>query len=174
MNAPEETDSRAQVIDRLDALQVRLAGLASQPLPKALTRPDPSTGEQWEWGQAWGHIAEFVPFWTRQARAVAEAYRGEPIPYGRAPGSTDRTAAIEAGRGQDPAALWAQTRQAIDDLRDWLRALPAEAWNALGKPASGGVLSLQQIIDQVLVDHLAQHATQLEELIDSPTQRGGG
>ncbi|TMK87315.1 MAG: hypothetical protein E6G44_00230 [Actinobacteria bacterium] len=57
---------------RLDRVEPRLAALASTPPPTRMTDPDPSTGQRWEWGQVWAHLAEFVPYWLRRDEVVLE------------------------------------------------------------------------------------------------------
>ena len=58
---------------RLDAVEARLAALAeSSPPPDALTGADPSTGERWDRGQVWAHLAEFIPYWIAQSGPILE------------------------------------------------------------------------------------------------------
>ena len=70
---------------RLDAVEARLAALAeSSPPPDALTGADPSSGERWDRGQVWAHLAEFIPYWIAQSRPILEAQpSGEPVRFGR-------------------------------------------------------------------------------------------
>ena len=60
---------------RLTAVGTRLRDLAPRRLD-GLTDPDPATGERWDAGQVWAHIAEFVPYWIAQAeRVLASEFR---------------------------------------------------------------------------------------------------
>src|SRR5262245_65312380 len=61
---------------------------------------DESTGERWDRGNVLGHVAEMLPFWTGQARAVlagAETMGRDEI------GAAQRRMGIDAGReaGED-------------------------------------------------------------------------
>ena len=57
---------------RLDAVERRLAAAAAaEPPPGALTGADAETGEQWERGQVWAHLSEFIPYWIARGRAGA-------------------------------------------------------------------------------------------------------
>ncbi len=77
----------------IDVVEHRLAAEAEK--SGGATDADPHTGEAWERGQVWGHIAEFVPFWTEQVGDVIDEYQGEPIviwadPRGRRAKGGDR------------------------------------------------------------------------------------
>ena len=63
--------TRDEYLARLDAVEARLgAAAAAEPHPDALTGADPTSGERWDRGQVWAHVAEFIPYWIRQARPV--------------------------------------------------------------------------------------------------------
>ena len=49
----------------------------------ALTAPDPPTGERWEAGQVWAHVAEFIPYWLGEAALVVDSGRDAPVPFGQ-------------------------------------------------------------------------------------------
>jgi len=46
------------VIARMAEAERRLAEHAAE-VPTGLTAPDPASGEQWDAGQVWAHLAEF-------------------------------------------------------------------------------------------------------------------
>jgi len=152
---------------RLDAVERRLRALATTPAGATrghLTGADPGTGEQWEWGQVWAHLAEFVPYWVAQAQGVIRAYRGDAVPFGRTKADAERIAAIERDRGVDVERLWARLDGQIGDLRAFLGDLPDGAWSARGAHSTLGAMPLERIVDEFLVGHLEQHAAQLEAL----------
>jgi hypothetical protein len=160
-------DDAAAFLARLDAVSLRLRTLAVTPLDATrghLTGADPGTGEQWEWGQVWAHLAEFVPYWIAQAQAVVGAYRGEPVPFGRTKADAGRIAAIERDRGAEVGRLWARLDVQIGDLRGFLTGLPDAAWSARGAHPTLGTMPLERVVDEFLVGHLEQHAAQLEEI----------
>ncbi len=88
---------------RMAVAEGRLAAFAEDP-PPGLTDPDPATGEQWDAGQAWAHVAEFVPYWqTEMQKVVAGVEQGVgPVPFGRTSADPGRVGAIEAGRHEPP------------------------------------------------------------------------
>jgi hypothetical protein len=163
------------LLPRLGAVEARLRTLSTTPLLAIrghLTDADPGTGEQWEWGQVWAHLAEFIPYWIAQAQQVIGAYHGEPVPFGRVKGDPERIAAIDRDRTVDVAALWARLDSHIAELRAFLGELPDSAWAAQGVHQTLGVMSMPHIVDEFLVGHLEQHAAQLDGLVGTGTGAG--
>ena len=133
-----------------------------------LTEADPTTGEQWEAGQAWGHLAEFIQFWVEQAGDVIDAYQGEPVPFGRTRTDPGRLAGIEQGYRVAIDQLWEEVRADLADLRSFINALP-EGWqDAVGLHPTLGPMPIQRVIDEFLIAHLEEHAAQLEALATPP------
>jgi hypothetical protein len=158
----------AEFLARLDMVEQRLAAHAAGDASRAagrLTAPDRGTGEQWQWGQVWAHLAEFIPYWLAQSRTVIDSYAGEPVPFGRVKSDPERIAAIERDRGAAVDELWQRLQGHIADLRMFLRHLPDDAWAARGAHQTLGVMTLPHIVDEFLVGHLEQHATQLDGLV---------
>lgn len=156
------------LLQRLDAVEQRFDALARTPgdaVAGRRTDADPPTGETWEWGQVWAHLAEFIPYWLDQARDVITRYRGEPVPFGRTKSDAGRIAAIERDRGIEIAALSARLHDHIGEARAFLRELPDGAWSVRGQHATLGVMDLTHLLDEFVVGHLEQHAAQLDGLV---------
>ena len=152
-------------LTRIDAVEARLGDVA---MPAAgLTDADPATGEQWEAGQVWGHIAEFIQFWVEQAGDVIDAYQGEPVPFGRTRTDAGRLAGIEQGHRVAIDVLWDDVQADLGDLRSFLHALPDDWQNAVGLHPTLGSMPVEHIIGQFVIDHLEEHADQLEGLAGS-------
>ncbi len=159
------TAAAADFLARLDRVEERLREHAARAFPHdVLTAPDPPTGERWEAGQVWAHVAEFIPYWLREAALVVDGGREQPVPFGRTKTDPDRLAAIERDRSTDQARLWHRTARDIASLRHFLLALDDEAWTARGQHPTLGEMDLGWIVDEFLVGHLEQHATQLDQL----------
>lgn len=148
---------------RLDDVERRFAALATR-TATGLTDADPRTGEQWDAGQVWAHTAEFPGYWLRELATVVDCWHGEPVPFGRVKTDPDRIAAIERDRATDPALLAARVRAGIAAIRERLATLPPEAWDARGSHSTLGVMDAERIVEEFLVGHLEEHATQLESL----------
>jgi hypothetical protein len=153
--------------ERLDAVEVRLAAAAStEPAPGALTGADPDSGERWDRGQVWAHLAEFIPYWIAQAGPVLRGQpSGEPVPFGRTKRDPERIGAIERDRREAISALWDDTRSDIATLRTFLGTIEPEQWNTSGLHPTLGAMTVDELTDRFLVGHLEEHADQLEGLI---------
>jgi hypothetical protein len=162
--------TRDEFLERLDVVEPRLgAAAASEPAPGALTDADPSSGERWDRGQVWAHLAEFTPYWIEQMRPVIDGQRsGEPVRFGRTHANPERIGAIERDRREPVTALWAATGENIALLRTFLGELSPDQWAAVGQHVTRGAMSVPEIIEEFLVGHLEQHADQLESLNRAP------
>jgi hypothetical protein len=152
-------------LERLAAVRARLEELAGLPAPRALTEPDPRTGERWDWGQVWAHIAEFPAYWTRQIRLALAAWEGQPVPFGRVSSDPARVGAIEAERTTPTVQLWAGLSPDLDDVRAVIEGLDDEGWGLLGLHSTLGVMDVDRILNEFLVGHFEGHADQLEGLL---------
>lgn len=159
-----ELDHAARFASRLAHLAPRLARHAQAAPPAGLTDPDPETGERWDWGQVWAHLAEFVPYWLRQARSVLAAGAEEPVPFGRTKADPDRIAAIERDRDVPPLELWERLKGHLADLRVFLEHTPPEGWECRGLHPTLGVMELVEVVERFLVGHLEEHLVQLDGL----------
>jgi hypothetical protein len=156
-------DERAAAyLKRVEALAPRLAELA-RPLA-GLTDPDGQSGEQWDVLQVWGHVTEFVPYWFEQIEEVIDDYRGEPVPFGRVRTDPGRLAGIDSGATMpmETHLHWLEVH--LDDLRGFLRALRPDSFACMGWHQKLGPLTMEVMIEDFLIGHLEEHATQLEAL----------
>ena len=158
------TASVDTIISRLTDVERRLAEHAAAPAPEGLTAPDPDSSEQWEAGQVWAHLVEFPPYWLAQAQRVVALPTNEPVPFGRVKTDAARIEAIERDRNTDPAALLERVRASLAEVTDALRSLPPEAWTRRGMHPVRGEMTVERIVDDFIVDHLEEHADQLDEL----------
>ena len=159
------TGPAAAFVARLDAVLPRLEAHAGSPRP-GLTDADPGTGERWDPGQVWAHLAEFIPYWIGEARRVIAA--AEPTPFGRTQSDPRRLGEIERRRAEGPAALLATVREEAAGLRDLLTGLDDGAWAARGLHPTLGALSVSEIVEGFLIGHLEQHADQLDRMAAAP------
>ena len=158
-------------VARLEYVAMWLQSLAAQSA-RGLTDPDPKTGEQWEWGQVWAHLAEFVPYWMDQVRLVVREYETEPVPFGRVKTDSGRIAAIERDRSRPVEELMARLNAQLADLRLLIDDIRPHGWRKRGLHQTLGEMTVEQIVDEFLVGHLEEHQAQLSKLIAS-TATGG-
>lgn len=161
----------APYLARLAAVRARLARHARTGAHAGLTGADPATGERWEAGQVWAHLAEFQGYWVDQLRGLLVARAAgvpEPIPFGRTKADPQRAAAIERDRGQAPAELHARVERDAAATEAFVRDLATDEWRAVGLHPTLGPMPLPTVVDRFLVGHLEEHADQLDELASRP------
>ncbi|MGI8999051.1 MAG: DinB family protein [Candidatus Limnocylindria bacterium] len=152
------------ILARLADAERRLAEHALFPVPSGLTDPDAAGHEQWEAGQVWAHLAEFPAYWLAQAQRVVALPTHEPVPFGRVKTDVGRIEAIERDRSTDPGALLKRMRSSLAEVSDAARSLPAEAWTLSGQHPTRGEMTVEQIVEVFIVEHLEEHADQLDGL----------
>jgi hypothetical protein len=152
------------LINRMAEAERRLVEHASAPLPAGLTDPDELTSEQWEAGQVWAHLAEFPAYWLGQIqRVIAQPTHGA-IPFGRVKTDSHRIEAIERDRHTDPAALLERVRRSLAEISDAMRSWSPETWRLRGAHPTLGEMTVERMVERFIVEHLEEHADQLDGL----------
>ena len=154
------------MIERISRARERLAAHADAALA-GLTDPEPGSGERWDAGQVWAHLAEFPAYWLAQATDVARrAAAGEPQPiaFGRTKSDPERIAAIERDRRDDSRALLARVEHDLDDVAATLTGWSAEQLTVSGRHPTLGEMPVARIVEHFIVEHLDEHADQLDGL----------
>jgi hypothetical protein len=150
---------------RLEQVRARLRELSERPPASGLTEPDQPSGEQWEWGQVWAHLGEFVPFWVGEVRTVLSTAPTQTPPMGRTKTDQGRVGAIEADRGRPPSELMSRLDGHLDDLRTLLQEMSPERWARRMVHPTLRVMSMERAFEEFLLGHLEQHADQLDGLV---------
>jgi hypothetical protein len=158
------TASVDTLLARLADAERRLAEHAAAPLPAGLSDPDPGAEERWEAGQIWAHLAEFPAYWLGQARRVIAQPTHAPVPFGRVKTDVGRIEAVERDRHTDPGALLERVRASLAEVSDAVRSWDDETWQLRGIHPVRGEMTVERIIETFIVDHLEEHADQLDSL----------
>lgn len=164
--AGEPAEPARQFLSRLASVQDRLRRLsAGECRAAARTDPDPGTGERWEWGQVWAHVAEFPDYWIEQIGEARAAPRDPPPPFGRVKTDPGRVAAIEADRATPVPELWARVEPQLGRVRRMIEGFTSEDWRLRVSHSTLGTLDMPRILETFLLGHLEEHARQLEGLL---------
>jgi hypothetical protein len=126
----------------------------------ARTSADPDTGERWDRGQVLAHVAEILPYWSEQAELVVE--RGGGVPFGRVKSDPERIAVIERDRNVDTAELLRRMDEGLQRVLALLDSLDERALERTGTHERLGEMTVAAIIDRFVVEHLEEHAEQLQ------------
>ena len=154
-------------VARLHAVEERLDAHAAAATPSALTDPDPGGTERWEAGQVWSHMGEFVAYWHGQVESVIAAYDGDPVPFGRTKEDPARIAGIEMGRHEAMRQMRGRVGDEIAELKRYLATLTSAEWNAVGEHPTRGSMDVEAIVGTFVVNHLEEHADQLDKLAEA-------
>ena len=146
-------------LERLDAVEARLHSLAQREL-NGLTSADEQSGERWEAGQVWAHLAEFGDYWLGELDKVLAG----AAEFGRTKKDPERIAAIERDRNTDRAALVARVDAAIARLRARLVAMTDDDWKKSSHHSTLGDMTIDDQMQHFHVGHYEEHADQLESL----------
>jgi hypothetical protein len=144
---------------QLDAVEARLRALASRDL-RGLTSADEATGEQWDAGQVWAHLAEFGEYWLGELERVLNG----AAEFGRVKSDPVRVAAIESGRGLPVSTHVAQVERAIAALRARLESMTEQDWRRVSHHQTLGDMTIDDQMQHFHVGHYEEHADQLESL----------
>lgn len=152
--------------DRVEAYRRRLVEAREQlrAVPQigrgAPGPPDAETGERWDRANVLGHVAEMLPYWTAQGRALLAGADS----FGRdEPGSQARRDGIDGGAAQAEEALRTRIEAGAEGVLELLERLRD---TDLDRPATyhdRGV-TIEHLVDDLLVGHLEAHVRQLREL----------
>lgn len=154
-----------ELFERLETVEARLAEHAEGPAPDGLTEPDEGDIERWEAAQVWAHMAEFVGYWQAELEKVIDRYDGTPVPFGRTKEDAGRKSAIEAGRQVPIGELMGHVHDAIEVVRRYLPTLTEGQWQAVGLHPRRGEMRVTEIVERFTLDHLEEHADQLDGLV---------
>jgi hypothetical protein len=166
--------NRSELQQRLAAAEMRLATLADADLT-GQTEPDPGETERWDAGQVWAHLAEFSTYWLGQVLRIidaAAAGQPQPIPFGRTKTDPSRIDPIERDRREAPGMLLERVTGGIQRTRTQLDGFSMDQLDIHGLHPTRGEMSVARIIERFVVEHLEEHAAQLELLaVGAPAKR---
>jgi hypothetical protein len=110
------------------------------------------------------HLAEVLPYWSSQIQDVVRRERdGEP--FGRTHEDPDRIAAVERDAQARLDEVLPRLRDGLAQTTELLRVLPPAAWSRTARHARRGLLTVEQIVDQFLVEHVEEHLAQIRSAI---------
>ena len=154
---------------RAQQLEAAVQGILQQieGLGQATLYQEPDEGE-WSVMKILAHVAELIPYWTRQAQDVATRAENNQ-PFGRTHEDSDRIAAVEEHAHDSLEDVLPRIRSGLAEATAALRALPPEGWKRTARHARRGEMTVEQIVDQFLLEHIDEHSEQMRAVRDSLT-----
>ena len=142
----------------------RLEAHAAAGTSDGLTAPDEPSGEQWDAGQVWAHLAEFGSFWLPELRRIVDARSSEPVPFGRTKRDAERIGAIERNCHLAIDQQMSIVRGDIAHFAHELALLDAADWERTGRHPTLGDMDLFAFLRHFVTGHYHEHADQLDGL----------
>ncbi len=169
----------------LDDVLARLDEHAARTPPPGQTAPDRASGERWDAGQVWAHLAEFGSYWRNELHTIVDSPADVPVPFGRTKRDPHRIAMIEQHRHDPVGEQMATVRRDVAAFRADLAELTTADWTRQGRHETLGAMDLWTFLDHFVTGHYVEHANQLDALrlgscgfdddrIAATTQIGGG
>lgn len=159
------------LIERLDEAATAFRALrgpveSGEPWPLS---PAYGTEPESDWGpmETLAHVDEMIPFWLEQADRIVATDGPEPAPFGRTISDPDRIGRIGRDREQPASELFDRFDREVAAADDWIRALPAEAFERIGAHARLGEMTVRDIVERFVINHVGEHARQLREIVDA-------
>jgi hypothetical protein len=151
----------AAAAGRLTALRPGLESGGPWPLA---TRIDHSPEASWGPRETLAHLEEMLAFWLGETERILDGVDGQPPPaFGRQATETVRLAIIERDRTLPIRELCARVEAGIERWRRRWAELDETARRRMGSHVTRGELSVTELVDRFVADHLDEHLDQLAE-----------
>ena len=145
----------------------------------AATRPGVVDGAPWPLAErfddapeaSWGppevlaHVAEMIPYWQGEMERILAGTGDGPVPFGRVATDPNRLGILERDRSLPPGELYDRIEHALERFGRRLSTLTAADDARIGVHPKRGEMTIPQIADAFVVNHLADHAVQLEGIL---------
>lgn len=155
----------ADELTQLDVVGGRLRQHAESGRTAGFTDPDEPTGERWDEGQLWAHLAEFGAYWRRELHTIVDAVIDGPVPFGRTKRDPHRRAMIESGRNEPIDRLHAAVVDHVAAFRADLAEMTTADWSRRGIHETLGEMDLWAFLGHFVTGHYREHADQLDGLV---------
>lgn len=155
--------------DTDEVLALRQAVIDREPWPLA-----PAFGpNEGEWGvrEVLAHLGEMVPYWTDEAARIL-AGPTEPAPFGREATDAVRVAIIGRDRSLPASVLFDRIADEVGLTERRLQRMSDDDLVRHGVHPRRGPMSVGDLFDRFVADHLAEHAAQLRDILARPASEG--
>jgi hypothetical protein len=144
---------------------------AGEPWPLS---PAYGTEPESDWGpkETLAHVDEMIPFWLDQVDRILATGGPAPVPFGRTVADPDRIGRIGRDRAVPAGELFERFDREVAAANDRIRALPPEALERVGAHVRLGEMTVTDVVERFVIDHLGEHGRQLREIVDSAAARG--
>lgn len=119
------------------------------------------------WGppEVLAHLAEMLPFWLGEMERIMAAPI-HPAPFGRVATDAIRTDTIGRDRSLPPRELFSRIASDVARYDVRLPELDAAEVARVGIHPRLGPMTVAEVLERLVVNHLEEHAAQLHETLD--------
>jgi hypothetical protein len=160
----EPADLRSRLRGAADTfLALRPAVLAREPWRLAA---DFGHGPEAAWGppEVLAHVTEMLPYWLGEVERILAGWP-TPVPFGRVATDEVRIAIIGRDRTVPLRELFDRVEADVARYERRLAELSIADLARQGLHPARGSISVQTVLDVIVVEHLEEHCAQLHELL---------
>ena len=128
----------------------------SAPPPVGLPRR-----REWVAREVLAHIDEMLPYWMGEIERVLTG-SVEPIPFGRQPNDLIRLMTVDRDRTLPASELYGRLDHTLERVLRRLLELDERQVLRRGLHKARGEMTIREIVDVMLADHIDEHAKQLK------------
>jgi uncharacterized damage-inducible protein DinB len=163
----EDKDAMAAQYDMAERDAARIEALVDELLRVLAAAADdhwtrPHGPDEWTAAEVCGHIAEMLPYWAARAKEVAAT---PGTGFGRGLEDAGRLAGPAEGGRLDRHQTVERLRHATTEACTMIRTLPDEAFAIEGTSAGRGPMTIRQMLDDLVIDHLESHVEQVRRAV---------
>jgi hypothetical protein len=153
---------------RLDGLRPGIDAGAPWPLAARFDH-DPEAA----WGpmELLAHVAEMLPYWLGEIERILAGPRW-PVPFGRVGSDPVRIALIGRDRTLPTEELFVRIDAWLERWDHRLATLGPDQLARVGLHPTRGEMTVEAIVERMVVHHLDEHADQLEAILGGRSQPG--
>lgn len=165
--AAESPVSQSDVDERLHRIEQAVGEIVklARAEPPARLHEDPAP-EGWSLMHVLAHTAELLPYWSNQAMDLSRRTE-DNLPFGRTHDDPDRIKAVEDHAGDTLDRMLPMVQESLAHCVATLRSIPLEGWQHTGRHSRRGEMSVGQLVDSFLVEHLEEHLEQARGVVKS-------
>lgn len=121
---------------------------------------------EWVAREVLAHTVEMLPYWLGEIERII-AGPIEPVPFGRTQADLVRLLTVDRDRTLPMFELYARLDNSLERVLRRLLELDERQTARRGLHKSRGEMTVRQIVDVMLADHIEEHCTQLAAALDA-------
>jgi hypothetical protein len=121
---------------------------------------------EWVAREVLAHTVEMLPYWLGEIERVI-AGPIEPVPFGRTPADLVRMLTVDRDRTLPMFELYARLDNSLERVLRRLLELDERQAARRGLHKSRGEMTVRQIVDVMLADHIEEHRKQLAAALET-------